>query len=110
MAIAHIDSSRPVVTLVNVLKVSPEHQKEVLALLAEATEGSIKHLPGFICANFHASLDGKSVVNYSQWETEEDFHAMMADPEIQTLLEEAAANVLEFHPRLYEVASSHARG
>ncbi|MEU6708962.1 antibiotic biosynthesis monooxygenase family protein [Streptomyces wuyuanensis] len=110
MAIAHIDSNRPVVTLINILKVSPEHQNEVLALLAEATEDSIKHFPGFICANFHASLDGKSVANYSQWESEEDFHAMMSDPKIQTILEKAAANVLEFHPRLYEVASSHARG
>jgi Antibiotic biosynthesis monooxygenase len=34
----------------------------------------------FISANVHASADGEPVVNYAQWENEQSFRAMLADP------------------------------
>ncbi len=49
-------------------------------MLAEATEQVMRHRPGFVSANIHASLDGTRVVNYAQWRSREDFQAMLDDP------------------------------
>ena len=63
-----IVEKKPVCTLINVFTVKPERQQELLDVLTEATEEVIKHLPGFISANFHKSVDGVRVANYAQWE------------------------------------------
>ena len=70
-----------VVTLVNVFSVAPENQEKLLDMLIEATQQTMRHLPGFVSANFHRSLDGTKVINYAQWRTQEDFQAMLANPE-----------------------------
>lgn len=70
-------------TLINVFPVEPERREELYNHLVEATEKVIRHLPGFVSANFHLSYDGKQVVNYAQWESEEHFRAMHADPRLR---------------------------
>src|SRR5262249_30407728 len=50
-------------TLINVFTVAPERQRELVDLLIDATEQVIQHVPGFISANIHASIDGTRVVN-----------------------------------------------
>ncbi len=106
---ANIDSSRPVATLINVFTVAPERQQELVDLLARATETTMKHQPGFICANFHLSQDGERVINYAQWESEEHYWAMRANPEAQVHMDEAAAIATDVQPRLFRVQSTHAR-
>ena len=51
--------------LVNVFTVAPEQQAKLVALLVDATEQTMRHLPGFVSANIHRSLDCKKVVNYA---------------------------------------------
>jgi heme-degrading monooxygenase HmoA len=34
---------------------------------------------GLVAGNFHRSLDGRSVVNYAQWETKDDYDAFLAE-------------------------------
>ena len=75
-----IVEKKPVCTLINVFTVKPERQQELLDVLAEATEEVIKHLPGFISANFHKSVDGVRVTNYAQWENPEALQAMLSHP------------------------------
>ncbi|MFC8513878.1 antibiotic biosynthesis monooxygenase family protein [Streptomyces sp. NPDC057257] len=104
---ANIDTTRPVATLINVFTVSPDRQAELIALLARATEETMKHRPGFICANFHASQDGERVVNYAQWESEEHYRAMLADPEARVHMDQAAAIASDVQPRLFRVESTH---
>ncbi|MEU4065557.1 antibiotic biosynthesis monooxygenase [Streptomyces wedmorensis] len=104
---AGIDSSRPVGTLINVFTVPPERQRELLALLAHATETTVKHQPGLLCANFHASRDGQRVINYAQRETEDHYWAMRADPEAQVHMDEAATIATDVQPRFFTVASHH---
>ncbi|MFJ3092847.1 putative quinol monooxygenase [Streptomyces hydrogenans] len=106
---AGIDSSRPVATLINVFTVPPERRRELLALLARATETTMKHRPGFLCADFHASRDGRRVINYAQWETEDHYRAMRADPEAQVHMDEAATIATDVQPRLFTVASPPGR-
>ena len=64
-------------TLINVFSVAPDQQQELANVLIEATEQTIRHLPGFISANIHTSLDGRHVVNYAQWRSRDAFKAML---------------------------------
>ncbi|MEU8711948.1 antibiotic biosynthesis monooxygenase family protein [Streptomyces sp. NPDC048663] len=107
---AQIDSTRPVATLINVFTVSPTRQGELLELLSRATEETMKHQPGFICANFHASQDGERVINYAQWESEEHYRAMLANPEARVHMDEAATIATDVQPRLFHVLSTHGEG
>lgn len=106
---AHIDSTRPMATLINVFTVSPDRQTELITLLARATEETMKHQPGFVCANFHASQDGERVINYAQWESEEHYRAMLTDPEARVHMDQAATIATDVQPRLFRVASTHPR-
>lgn len=106
---AQIDSTREVATLINVFTVAPDRQAELVALLAHATEETMKHQPGFICANFHASQDGRSVINYAQWETEEHYRAMLTNPAARVHMDQAETIASEVRPRLFRVLSTHRR-
>lgn len=104
-AMATIRKGREVLTLVNVFTVKPENQQPLVDLLIEATEQTMKRLPGFISASIHRSLDGTKVVNYAQWRSKNDFDAMRQNPEARPHMEAAAA-LAAFDPILCEVAES----
>jgi quinol monooxygenase YgiN len=91
------------VTLINVFTVEPAKQRRLVDLLIRATEATMKHLPGFISANIHKSLDGTRVTNYAQWRSVEDFQAMLKSPKAIPHMQEAAALASSFDPVLYEV-------
>ena len=106
MPVSTISTDTPVVTLVNVFTVDPERQEELLAMLEQATEEVIRHLPGFVSANFHRGLDGTKVLNYAQWESREAFEAMFRDPVAREHLE-ATGRLSTSSPALYELRSVH---
>ncbi|MGO9752299.1 MAG: antibiotic biosynthesis monooxygenase family protein [Solirubrobacteraceae bacterium] len=85
-----INPDAPMVTLINVFTVAPEDQKRLITLWQQATDDIIRHLPGFISANIHASPDGTKVVNYAQWESPEAFNAMRQNPDASAHLRELA--------------------
>jgi len=99
---------RPLLTLINVFTVDPAHQNELVNLLTDATEQTMKHLPGFISANIHRSLDGGKVVNYAQWESKSAFEAMRANPEAVPHMKAAAA-LARFEPIFCEVVEAISR-
>ena len=98
-----------VATLVNVFKVEPEKQDELAQILINATEQTMKHLPGFISATMHKSFDGKKVVNYAQWESQKDFEAMTRHPDAAKHMKLAAA-LAEFDPILCQVTDTVSAG
>lgn len=99
---ATIEKGSDILTLINVFTVPPENQQKLAYVLIEATEKTMKHLPGFISANIHRSLDGTRVVNYAQWQCREDFEAMTRHPEARPH-RQAAAALAKFDPILCEV-------
>ncbi len=101
-----IESGSRVATLINVFTVTSENQQRLVDLLVEATDEVMQHLPGFVSAAIHASLDGTRVVNYAQWRTVEDFRAMLENPVAAPHLR-AAGGLATFEPHLYEVMSVH---
>jgi quinol monooxygenase YgiN len=90
------------VTLINVFTVKEENQKQLIDLLIQATDTSIKKVPGFISASLHRSLDGTKVTMYAQWKSVEAYEAMRKNTGPVPYLEQAMA-IAKFEPGMYEV-------
>ena len=100
-----IASRNDVVTLINVFTVTPENQQKLVDMLVEATQKTMRHIPGFVSASIHKSADGTRVANYAQWRRAEDFEAMLRDPRAADHMKpirEIATN----DAHLYEVVES----
>jgi quinol monooxygenase YgiN len=91
-------------TVINVFTVAPAEQGRLVELLTQATDSSIRHVPGFVSAALHRSLDGTKVTMYAQWQTPEDYDRMRARPDASPFLAEALASA-RFDPGFYEVVS-----
>ena len=102
---ATIANGREMLTLINVFTVKPEDQQKLVQLLLDATDETMKHMPGFVSATIHKSHDGKKVVNYAQWRSLKDFEAMRQDPKAKPHMAAAAA-LATFEPILCEVVES----
>ncbi len=104
-----IESGNDVVTLINVFTVSPEKQQKLVDLLLEATEKTMRHIPGFVSASIHKSADGERVANYAQWRRAEDFEAMMKDPQAAEHMK-PIMELATYDAHLYEVVDSITAG
>jgi hypothetical protein len=71
-------------------------------LLRQATDSSIRHVPGFVAAALHRSLDGTKVTMYAQWRTPEDYARMRERPDASPFVAEALT-IARFDPGFYEV-------
>jgi quinol monooxygenase YgiN len=89
-------------TLINVFAVAPSDQTRLVELLTRATESSVRHVPGFIAAALHRSLDGRKVTMYAQWQSREHYDQMRARPDASPFLAEALT-IATFEPAMYEV-------
>lgn len=93
------------VTLINVFRVEPGKQQELVTLLARATETSVRHVPGFVSAALHSSVDGTKVAMYAQWQSVEHYQAMRANPVASPFLEQAL-RIATFDPGMYDVVET----
>ncbi|HLB10918.1 MAG TPA: antibiotic biosynthesis monooxygenase, partial [Gemmatimonadaceae bacterium] len=66
------------------------------------TESSVRHVPGFLSAALHRSLDGTKVTMYAQWRTVDDYQRMRERPDASPFLTEAMT-IATFAPGIYEV-------
>ena len=90
------------VTFINVFTVEPVNQQELLTLLASATDTSVRHVPGFVSAALHRSVDGTKVTMYAQWQSVEHYQAMRSNPVASPYLDQALA-IAKFDPGMYNV-------
>lgn len=56
----------------------PETQRKLVELATGGVQEWIRHVPGFISANYHISSDGGCVVNYAQWASESAYRESFA--------------------------------
>ncbi len=105
-----LDPSDGYLTLINTFDVAPEKAEALLKVLSAATEEVMRHLPGFVSANLHMSLDRRHIANYAQWCSKEDFDAMLKNPVAQVHMREAAEMADSFTPLLYSLRETHAPG
>lgn len=103
-----ISVDNEVITLINVFTVEPQNQDKLIKILERATEEVIRHIPGFVSANIHRSVDGVRVVNYAQWKSKEAFENMLQNAEAQRHVNEALS-VSGSEPHLYQVISVYNR-
>ena len=102
-----LDPTDGYVTLINTFTVAPSRAEELVELLSRATEETMRHLPGFVSANLHVSLDRKRVANYAQWLSRADFEAMLQNPTAQPHMQKAAEIAESFDPIMYELRDVH---
>ena len=100
-----ITKERKLITFINVFNVDPEKQQQLVNLLIQATESSVRHVPGFISAALHRSLDGAKVAMYAQWRSIEDYQAMRANVATMPYMQQAVA-IAKFDPGMYEVVET----
>ena len=96
-----------VVTLINTFTVAPEKAEDLLAVLSTATEQTMRHMPGFISANFHVSDDRRHVANYAQWRSKADFEAMLKAPAAQKHMKEASGIAKSAQPVVYSLCQTY---
>lgn len=101
-----ISTSADLVTLINVFTVEPARQQQLVDVLARATDETIRHMPGFVSANIHKSVDGARVTNYAQWRSRDDLDAMLRSPEAQPHLKEATSLATTVDPHIYDVVAA----
>ena len=101
----NINTRGNVVTIINVFTVEPEKQDALVTLLTRATDETVRHMPGFISANIHRSVDGVRVTNYAQWRSRADLEAMLRHPAAMPHLREATELATNVDPHVYEVAA-----
>lgn len=93
------------VTFINLFTVEPSNQQRLVELLADATETTVRHVPGFVSAALHRGVDGTRVTMYSQWQSAEHYQryqATLADPAAAPYVQEVLA-IARFEPAMYEV-------
>jgi quinol monooxygenase YgiN len=100
-----ISKENKVVTLINVFTVDPAKQQELVDLLIQATESSVRHIPGFISASLHRSFDGAKVAMYAQWRSAEDYRAMRKNSAALPYMEQALT-LAKFESGMYEVVET----
>ena len=95
-----MDADHAPVVLINVFKVQPEKQDELIDLLTVLTRAQVG-LPGFVSATLHRGLNGKTVANHAVWRSVEDWKAMTRNSAVADAMAPIMA-IATFEPNLYE--------
>lgn len=93
-----LDPDAGYVTIINSYRVAPERAEDLLAFLVRATRETIRHVPGFVSANIHVSLDRTEVVNYAQWRSRAAIAAARENPKVKALIAETTKFADSFAP------------
>lgn len=101
-----LDPSAGHLTIINTYAVAPERADALVELLVRATVEIVRHVPGFISANFHVSADRTQVVNYAQWRDREALAGAAAHPAVGARIREAGQVAESFAPVQYELRHS----
>ena len=93
------------ITQINVFDVHPGRQEDLIALLTEAARSCRDHVPGWVSASLHLSLDQARVVNYAQTKDEAAMRRVFAHLSGDGWLERNRTFGVA-HPGLYRVVQT----
>jgi quinol monooxygenase YgiN len=96
-----------VVTQITTVKLRPDNQDEVLALMKERARFMARQ-PGFVSVSLHRSEDGSHVVNYIQWTDKVRLAAAHHSPEFRKKWPKFGELVQDVEPALYDVVQIEA--
>jgi quinol monooxygenase YgiN len=101
-----LDPGAGYITIINTYAVAPERVEALLDFLLRSTHETIRHVPGFISANFHVNFERTQVVNYAQWKSREAIAAAREIPRVVALMREQLEIADSFTPIQYELRQS----
>jgi quinol monooxygenase YgiN len=101
-----LDPGAGYITIINTYAVAPERVEALLDFLVRSTHEAIRHVPGFISANFHVNFERTQVVNYAQWKSREAIAAAREIPRVLALMREQLEIADSFTPIQYELRQS----
>lgn len=70
-----LDTATQLFTVINVLKPDSLNKDQVISLLKNGLNNTMRKQKGFVSSQLHASLDNHYIINYTQWESGEDLQA-----------------------------------
>lgn len=66
-------------------EIAPGRAERLISAVTAEVERWVSRLPGFVSSSFHASEDGRHMLNYAQWRSRADFDGFMCHPEGERL-------------------------
>lgn len=73
--VAMIGSPHEYTVLTNLFSIAGDRQADVLTTLVEFIDPIMRQQAGYLSTNFHRSLDGSRIFNYSYWQSPETYAA-----------------------------------
>ncbi|VEP12876.1 conserved hypothetical protein [Hyella patelloides LEGE 07179] len=98
-----INEKASMLTVVNVFTVEPEKQQSLIDFLVEEKEPPMSSLPGLLSFSVHKSLDGKKVLNYIQWSSQEALESAIKSPVFAEDKKQIIKLAKDFNSSPYEV-------
>jgi quinol monooxygenase YgiN len=98
-----ISEEQRLMTYINVFHCKPENQQALSVAIRKETEDVVRHMPGFVSANVHCSVDGTRVTNYAQWSELEAFQQHIRSEAGRALIVEMHKYADDVDVHVYEV-------
>ncbi|MCU4655040.1 antibiotic biosynthesis monooxygenase [Roseibacterium sp. SDUM158016] len=103
----HITRDASLQTVITTFDTSPGNCADLIDELSAAYSEFISKQPGFIAAALHVNDAQTRVANYSQWQSRDDFKAMLKSDEMRARNRRINALCRSFEPVMYEVFATH---
>jgi heme-degrading monooxygenase HmoA len=97
-----IEADNQPVTQITIVDTEPDKQAEALSVMAERARFMARQ-PGFISISLHRSFDGRSIVNYVQWQNRDLLRSAHQSPEFRKEWRHFDQLTDEIGPNLYEI-------
>ena len=101
-----ISKDHKVQTVITTFEVNPGTCQDLLELLRATCDEVISAQAGFISAALHVNDAQTRIANYSQWETREDFQAMLRSEAMLERSRKINGMCKNFEPVMYDVVYS----
>lgn len=99
----NISADRKLQTVITTYEVTPGTCQDLLDLLRAACSAFISTQAGFIDSALHVNDAQTRIAIYAQWETREDFQAMLRSDEMRQRNREINELCKNFAPVMYDV-------
>jgi quinol monooxygenase YgiN len=104
-AMLTISTNTDIQTVITTFEVTPATYQALLEELSAACTEVISKQPGYIASALHTNDACTRIANYSQWQSREDFQAMLRSEEMQERNRRINDICKSFAPVLYEVTT-----
>lgn len=98
-----ISKDRKLQTVITTFEVNPGTCHDLLTELRSTCDEVISQQTGFISAALHVNDAQTRIANYSQWETREDFQAMLRSDAMLARSRKINGMCKNFEPVMYDV-------